>query len=614
MAVIQTPWNQYEIALLIETYVNIKDGKISRKDGITQLSRRLRYRVLSQGGIINDQYRNENGIQLELAEIAYVLTDGEKGKKGASKAFFNIAFEYTNNPTKYSHILFLAEQLYPIPIIKDNDNDNNSEYVEKNDKVVSETSIIYKSKEENKIRKILEEKFKKYFRLNSAIEIRRFRKFYEEFTGADLENNDEELVEIIKDCGIINDEKVYLPENVMSSECRTTLFDYVNMVFHKGGTFIYYAAILEQLHDMFLDTLVTDRQSLKAFMEYFDDQGWFYNTFYIAKSKEIKPDLEKYVLEYLKYEGDAVEDEKICENVPYDTKNKVQRILNLTPDSIISTGREGKHFHIDNFSITGYEKQGIRDLIKKILLNTSYITFDELSEHIKLNYPNVFKDNLHFSELGIRNALRALFSKDYDFSNNIISKKGISASDIFKDYCLTHESFTIEEMENLANEFKTLIPFDTILEYCVRVSHDQFLSKKQVKFDVEEVDKAIGSFINEQYRCLASFDNFTIFPSCGYPWNEYLLESYVMQQSHDFMLWHNRFLKDYTTGVIVRRNTTFSSYEEVIVDAVSKDRVKLNEMEVLDFLQEKRFIARRKKSFLKELSLLEKAAQLRNKK
>ena len=611
MAVIQSPWNQYEIALLIDTYLRIKDGKISHKDGIAQLSKRLRARVISQGGVISEQYRNENGMHLQMAAIAYLLSDGQEGKSGASKAFNQAVIEYHLDPSKHLHTLFLAERLYPVPVVPSS---NRPTLEPKNPTIVAEQPITYRTVGTKEIRKILEEKFTKSFRLNSSIEIRRFRKFYEEIFGKPLNADDDELIETIKDCGIVNDDKVYLPENVLSVENKKKLYEYIGQIFSNGGTFIYYTALLEQLHDMFLDSLITDRQSLRTYMQYFDDNGWFYSTFYVATSPDIEPNLDKYVFDFLKYEGDAVEDDRVCQAIPYNTTDQVRRVLNYNPNTIITTGREGKHFHIDNFAITLQEKQGVSEIIDKLLKTSAYTTYDELSEHIRLNYPNVIYDNEHFSEIGIRNALKAMFSHRYQFENNIISKKGDSfaANDIFSNYCKSHPQFTINEMENLASEFKTYIPFEVLLEHSIRINHDVFISKSSVNFDVLATDNAINELVKGDYQCIVSFDNFTIFPDCGFPWNEYLLESYVMTRSIKFQLWHNRFLKDIVTGAIVRKNTKLAGFEELMIDAVAKSRISLNESDILNFLQENRLIARRRKGIITDLSIIEKATKIRN--
>ena len=39
-------WNKYETAILIDAYIQVKDGKLLRKDAVAQVSKRLRERML----------------------------------------------------------------------------------------------------------------------------------------------------------------------------------------------------------------------------------------------------------------------------------------------------------------------------------------------------------------------------------------------------------------------------------------------------------------------------------------------------------------------------------------------------------------------------------------
>ena len=56
----QPKWDKFEAALLIETYWNIRNGKISRKEAAASLSKLLRDRMPENE--IDETYRNENWI------------------------------------------------------------------------------------------------------------------------------------------------------------------------------------------------------------------------------------------------------------------------------------------------------------------------------------------------------------------------------------------------------------------------------------------------------------------------------------------------------------------------------------------------------------------------
>lgn len=60
-------WNKYEAALLVDTYEKVAKGELARKVAVAKLSKRLRYRKIKNGIEVNEKYRNENGIQLQLS-------------------------------------------------------------------------------------------------------------------------------------------------------------------------------------------------------------------------------------------------------------------------------------------------------------------------------------------------------------------------------------------------------------------------------------------------------------------------------------------------------------------------------------------------------------------
>ena len=88
----------------------------------------------------------------------------------------------------------------------------------------------------------------------------------------------------------------------------------------------------------------------------------------------------------------------------------------------------------------------------------------------------------------------------------------------------------------------------------------------------------------------------------------------MAQYSKQFKLMHSRYNKDNTIGAIVKRTSAFSDYDEILIDAVANSKVPLNENDVLDYLQGKGYIARRRSDFLSKISLLDKAAITRNRK
>lgn len=106
-------WNKYEVVLLIEGYFKYQNTDSTRKEVISELSKRLRARMINLGMSISDTYRNENGIDLQMRAMEYVLTNGEHGMNHPPKIFVEIGILYANDKDKYNNILSIANIMFP---------------------------------------------------------------------------------------------------------------------------------------------------------------------------------------------------------------------------------------------------------------------------------------------------------------------------------------------------------------------------------------------------------------------------------------------------------------------------------------------------------------------
>ena len=98
-------WDKYETALLIDTYLNIADGRVDRKVGISELSKVLRKRAIDAGKEIDDIYRNENGIAMQLGKIEYLMHKKPDAQKHNTKIFIDMVNMYTTDQDQFNRIL-----------------------------------------------------------------------------------------------------------------------------------------------------------------------------------------------------------------------------------------------------------------------------------------------------------------------------------------------------------------------------------------------------------------------------------------------------------------------------------------------------------------------------
>ncbi len=107
-------WDCYEVALLLNSYERVAEG-LDINTEAAKLSATLRNLATRRGILIDETYRNVNGMKMQLANVQYLFTDGKKGLSGASAMIHQMYELYTTNPAKYQMILEEANQMTGAP-------------------------------------------------------------------------------------------------------------------------------------------------------------------------------------------------------------------------------------------------------------------------------------------------------------------------------------------------------------------------------------------------------------------------------------------------------------------------------------------------------------------
>ncbi len=105
-------WDNEEAAILLDAYLKTCSGVISRKDAVSSVSNDLRQRAVNKGIAIDDIFRNENGISMQMSIMEYGFTDGQHGLKQnpIPNPFQYVINLYRSNRTDYEKILKEARQ------------------------------------------------------------------------------------------------------------------------------------------------------------------------------------------------------------------------------------------------------------------------------------------------------------------------------------------------------------------------------------------------------------------------------------------------------------------------------------------------------------------------
>ena len=98
-------WDKYETAILIDTCIKVINNKVDRYTAIQSVSAKLRKRATNSGLLIDNVYRNETGIEMQMDKIMSIIQGEEPKLRNASKVFFEMVELYRTEYANFSNIL-----------------------------------------------------------------------------------------------------------------------------------------------------------------------------------------------------------------------------------------------------------------------------------------------------------------------------------------------------------------------------------------------------------------------------------------------------------------------------------------------------------------------------
>jgi len=606
-------WNEHEAALLVDTFEKVRDGVVSRDKAIVNLSKRLRNRMVLDGIVINEKYRNVAGMDLQLLSLERSVDSYGclVENNHLSHTFCKIYLLSRNDREAYNAMLSDANMLYPEisnEVMFSNGSLNTMhsyeayEIEQTNSFVNEEKDVEYKASgsfmvespidnslpksnlapishafktininvEEN-VLAILAKNFSNGYRLNSLIARKRFAMYYTKEYGKNMDIYDDQMDAIISKVGIVYNGMVYAPSKMIDETTKQSLFDYIENQFANGIVCIYYNVLFEHFSQQFLGQIMVDGEMLHYYLEFYNiENKYHFDEEYFSQEMSANIDINQVVIDYVKAQGGCVTEDEVSTAFEYLPREKVIEAFSSNRQKLVLSSMKTR-FHIDNFQLEEIDKIVIVDFLSKEIASMQYVTFSELFGKIAEIAPRVIENNIQFTQTGIRTALSCLLSDKFHIIGGFISDydNSVSAYDAFINLGRGRESFNISEVEVMANDFNVPINFEALAVNNVRVSEDIFVSKDYITFDTELVDKAISRFCQNEFISILDVNTFTAFPECGYRWTPYLLESYLYSYSKMFILKHKAFNKTSVAGAIVRKNSCFTDYLDIMALALA---------------------------------------------
>lgn len=444
-----------------------------------------------------------------------------------------------------------------------------------------------------------------------AIDLDNFREEYELVYDVKLSSDDSTLESQLRKCGVVYQGRLFPADGIIDPETREKLFNHINGSFSSGKKVLYYKALFAEMADDFSRCFVlTDENMLRAYLEFVSKTGeYFFSSSYMSKERFVTVDHRAELEELLLSEGKPMLTDNICAALSYIPQDQIVRILST--DNRFLRNAKGEYFHIDIFEASDEELEEIAETINRFIDENEYAIWTDVWNVIRQSMPDFLENNLYLSWLGVRNAVAQRLKDRFNFEGAVISlpKDRLDIYTIYMLFAKHHATFTADEVYDLSKKLDTVIYHDALERFAVRVSRDQYVSKESIHFDVDAVDKAIGSFMSKDYIKIRDVDSFLSFPYVGYEWNEYLLQSFLISYSQRFVLLNNGLALNAVAGVIARKNSSITDFVTACAWILADSHIELKEKEALNYLADSGMIIRRSyRDIGKALSM---AAQIR---
>ncbi len=444
------------------------------------------------------------------------------------------------------------------------------------------------------------------FRIDSPIELLRFRRFMAEDFGDEISITNGKLLKLIAFCGTFFDGKMYC----IGKEIRSRIQKNVDLAIAGGAETIFYSSFYEKHREwLFSGSIISEEMLKKILVKMYPK--YMHKANYFSPKAENGTELVKIGSEIMRIWSNHVvlNYEQLSERLPYIPLDKVKYVLAHNDDFIRNA--MGVYTHVGRFEVTDEECAAIAAYVDAACQTNGYASLSDIS------LGEMEDRNYELTLTAIQNIVYGIVLADkYDRRGKIITRKGetLNALSIMKAHCRSLDKCSLHDLLDFERELTGAshrwIPMEAGYSVMVRADKDSYIAEKYVQFDASEIDAALDLFVTGEYLPLKSVTTFAAFPHCGQAWNLFLLESYCRRFSDKF-----RFevlsVNSKNAGAIVRKSCCMS-YLQIMADAVAESGIPLVKTAIEEFLCSSGYISRR--SYSKTSELIEQVKAMRERK
>ena len=446
------------------------------------------------------------------------------------------------------------------------------------------------------------------FRLESVIDMKRFRRYAEE-QNVEIPESDEELKAEIKNAGIKIDDKVYLIEEETFTYIRKT----IDTLIADGSKILFYNCIYDSDSLGMEKYYITSADQLKAIMKQcrqniFEEisEIYFAKNFVSLLGEQMEKDAVTNEIQRVWGDNQSRHVNELAELLPVIPKEYVRRYLSGNTAFVWIS--EGVYFNMQRFVISEEEKEDILSFVAEKCDNKGYASISDVP------FGSTAEENYELSTVGLQEAVyNALLLNQYYLNGKILTRdnKALDIVTLAKQYLVGKDECTFDEMdkkvEEIAGTRYRYMAYDALYDTMIRVDKNRYVAHQYLKFDVDVIDEILSEMIKNKFLAIKEITSFALFPVCGFPWNHYLLESYCYSYSKRYSLKVVGF-NDKNAGIIAENDVT-DEYYELLAQAAAREKIELTAETVGRYYFETGYMGKRSFSDLE--STVERAKAIR---
>lgn len=578
----QAQWNIYEAVILLDGYLEVKNKKISRSRAIENVSKDLRQMAINKGIEIDNIYRNKNGISYQIQSMDSAF-QGHKIYVPATRLFKETVTMYREERPKYEETLRKAKYM----IATGYGNKSTAESLGEDircSQIVAENKLdldIFSSKLLEVAESILITHFPNGMRKNANIAKKRFQMKYFEITGEEIKN-EIDIDKLVASIGYEYNNKIY----AISQESKETIKALIKVAIEHGNKVIFYEEFYRQNLSLMTKAGIYSADLLRNVL------------------KGIMPELYYGRLSFAPSRMDSLENDIIaCFDddfiLTYSEMKSHLKYADMEQIKIVCSRdyrfvwvKEETYALTEKIDLSTLDIEETKNVIEKDIVNQGFSVMQRIcvSKSIEMNSD--------IPESALRYAIYNLhLAEKYERKGTIITLPGFSfsAPKVMEDYCMGIQEATLEELMVYEKELTDNTRYSLISAYetMLRVDKGYFVGLDTVNFDIQAVDNAIALFVQDNIVPLKSVTSFTSFPETeGVTWNLFLLDSYCKHKSIRFHSMGGP-AKSKPVGAIYPSTMGIGSYDDLLVQVVAKDNIKLDADTINTFLTRNAYTLRK---------------------